>query len=120
MLNAAITDSSSVRITRTVTGAVAQLYNATEHINRGDFRHRIAVQSHDQLAALASKVDALQRPAVPVQIPPPMAAPAPSPAPIAQTAPKPKKPPAPRAPKAAGPISTGGAPLTVSPDLGTR
>jgi uncharacterized coiled-coil protein SlyX len=74
----------------------------------------------DQLAALASKVDALQHPAVPVQIPPPMAAPAPSPAPIAQTAPKPKKPPAPRAPKAAGPISTGGAPLTASPDLGTR
>lgn len=74
----------------------------------------------DQLAALASKIDALQRPAVPVQIPPPMAAPAPSPAPIAQTAPKPKKPPAPRAPKAAGPISTGGAPLTAPPDLGTR
>jgi uncharacterized coiled-coil protein SlyX len=74
----------------------------------------------DQLAALASKVDALQRPAVPVQIPPPMAAPAPSPAPIAQAAAKPTKPTPPRTPKPAGPISTGGAPLTASPDLGTR
>jgi uncharacterized coiled-coil protein SlyX len=74
----------------------------------------------DQLAALASKVDALQRPALPVQIPPSAVGPAPLLPPIAQAAPKPKKPPAPRAPKAAGPISTGGAPLTASPDLGTR
>src|SRR5450432_854007 len=42
------------RLTRTVTGAVAQLYNATEHINRGDFSHRISVKSHDQLATLAN------------------------------------------------------------------
>src|SRR5229473_2117030 len=47
------------RLTRTVTGAVAQLYNATEHINRGDFRHRISVQSHDQLAALANSFNSM-------------------------------------------------------------
>ncbi len=47
------------RLTRTVTGAVAQLYNATEHINRGDFSHRISVQSHDQLATLANSFNSM-------------------------------------------------------------
>jgi len=42
------------RLTRSVTGAVNQLYQATTHINRGDFSHRIPVTSNDQLAALAS------------------------------------------------------------------
>ncbi|HEY6765703.1 MAG TPA: SpoIIE family protein phosphatase [Candidatus Sulfotelmatobacter sp.] len=41
------------RMTRTVTGAVAQLYGATRHINQGDFSHRIPVKSRDQLAELA-------------------------------------------------------------------
>jgi len=41
------------RLTRTVTGAVAQLYEATQHVNRGDFSHRVPVQSKDQLAELA-------------------------------------------------------------------
>ena len=31
-------------LTRSITSAVAQLYEATKHINRGDFRHRIKVQ----------------------------------------------------------------------------
>ena len=43
------------RLTRTVTGAVAQLYNATEHINRRDFSHRIPVKSTDQLAPWRSR-----------------------------------------------------------------
>ena len=38
------------RLTRTVTGAVAQLYEGTQHVNRGDFRHRIPVKSNDQVA----------------------------------------------------------------------
>lgn len=42
------------RLTRSVTGAVAQLYLATTHVNRGDFSHRIPVKSRDQIAALAS------------------------------------------------------------------
>jgi phosphoserine phosphatase RsbU/P len=42
-----------IRLTRSVTGTVAQLYAATTHINRGDFSHRIPIQSKDQLAALA-------------------------------------------------------------------
>ena len=41
-------------LTRSVTGAVAQLYQATTHVNRGDFSHRIAITSNDQIAALAS------------------------------------------------------------------
>ncbi len=47
------------RLTRTVTGAVAQLYNATEHINRRDFSHRISVKSHDQLATLATSFNSM-------------------------------------------------------------
>jgi sigma-B regulation protein RsbU (phosphoserine phosphatase) len=41
------------RMTRTVTGAVAQLYEATKHVDRGDFSHRIPVKSADQLSELA-------------------------------------------------------------------
>jgi len=42
-----------LRMTRTVTAAVAQLHDATKHIDRGDFGHRIPVKSHDQLSELA-------------------------------------------------------------------
>ncbi|MGH9513573.1 MAG: SpoIIE family protein phosphatase [Terriglobales bacterium] len=49
----------SYRLTRSVTGAVAQLYNATQHINRGDFSHRIPVRSSDQLAALANSFNSM-------------------------------------------------------------
>ena len=66
----------------------------------------------DQLAALTSKVDALQRPG---SAPVPAAAITEQPhAPVAQAAAKPRKPPV-RAPKPSGPISTGGAPLNVAP-----
>jgi sigma-B regulation protein RsbU (phosphoserine phosphatase) len=41
------------RMTQTVTGAVAQLYNATRNVDRGDFSHRIPVKSADQLAQLS-------------------------------------------------------------------
>jgi phosphoserine phosphatase RsbU/P len=40
-------------MTRTVTRAVAHLYEATKHVDRGDFSHRIPVTSRDQLAELA-------------------------------------------------------------------
>ncbi|MFZ0773775.1 MAG: SpoIIE family protein phosphatase [Candidatus Sulfotelmatobacter sp.] len=42
-----------MRMARTVTGAVAQLYDATKHVDRGDFSHRIPVKSADQLAQLS-------------------------------------------------------------------
>jgi len=41
------------RMSRTVTGAVAQLYDATKNVDRGDFSHRIPVKSNDQLAQLS-------------------------------------------------------------------
>jgi sigma-B regulation protein RsbU (phosphoserine phosphatase) len=41
-------------LTRSITGAVAQLYRATQHVDRGDFSHRIPVKSSDQLADLAN------------------------------------------------------------------
>jgi sigma-B regulation protein RsbU (phosphoserine phosphatase) len=41
------------RLTRSITGVVANIYLATTHINRGDFSHRIPIRSKDQLAALA-------------------------------------------------------------------
>jgi sigma-B regulation protein RsbU (phosphoserine phosphatase) len=41
------------RMTRTVTAAVAQLHEATRHVDRGDFSHRIPVKSNDQLSDLA-------------------------------------------------------------------
>jgi sigma-B regulation protein RsbU (phosphoserine phosphatase) len=47
------------QLTRTVTGAVAQLYEGTKHINRGDFSHRITVKSHDQVATLANSFNSM-------------------------------------------------------------
>jgi len=40
-------------LTRSITGAVAQLYKATQHIDHADFSHRIPIKSTDQLAQLA-------------------------------------------------------------------
>src|SRR5262245_60678326 len=54
-----------IRLTRTLTYSVANLYKATEHINRGEFTHRIQVRENDQLAALQrafnSMTDSLQK-----------------------------------------------------------
>lgn len=42
-----------ISITRTVTGAVHDLYEGTQKIKEGDFSHRIAVRGSDQLADLS-------------------------------------------------------------------
>jgi sigma-B regulation protein RsbU (phosphoserine phosphatase) len=47
------------KLTRTITSAVDQLYEATKHINRADFGHRITVQSSDQLATLANSFNSM-------------------------------------------------------------
>ena len=47
------------RLTRSVTKSVAQLYDATQHVNRGDFSHRIPVKSNDQLAELANSFNSM-------------------------------------------------------------
>ena len=49
----------SWRLTRSVTGTVAQIYKATQHINRADFSHRIPVRSNDQLASLANSFNSM-------------------------------------------------------------
>jgi sigma-B regulation protein RsbU (phosphoserine phosphatase) len=46
-------------LTRSITSAVAQLYDATTHINRADFSHRIEVKSSDQLATLANSFNSM-------------------------------------------------------------
>jgi sigma-B regulation protein RsbU (phosphoserine phosphatase) len=48
-----------VRLTRTITGSISQLYRATQHINRGDLTHRITVQSNDQLASLETSFNSM-------------------------------------------------------------
>jgi sigma-B regulation protein RsbU (phosphoserine phosphatase) len=47
------------KLTRSITSAVGQLYEATKHINRADFSHRIAVHSSDQLATLANSFNSM-------------------------------------------------------------
>ena len=48
-----------IRLTRTITRSVAQLYVATQHVNRGDFGHHIQVRSRDQLAALEGSFNSM-------------------------------------------------------------
>lgn len=48
-----------IRLTRTITYSVANLYRATQHVNRGDFEHRIQVRERDQLAALQTAFNSM-------------------------------------------------------------
>ena len=48
-----------VRLTRTITRSVAALYQGTERVNQGDFRHRIEVKTRDQLAALETSFNSM-------------------------------------------------------------
>ncbi|HYE25576.1 MAG TPA: SpoIIE family protein phosphatase [Clostridia bacterium] len=48
-----------IRLTRTMTKSVASLYDATQHVNQGDFSHRIKVTSRDQLAALETSFNSM-------------------------------------------------------------
>ncbi|MGH9597167.1 MAG: PP2C family protein-serine/threonine phosphatase, partial [Edaphobacter sp.] len=43
----------AIRLSRTITASVADLYNATQHIDRGDLNYRIGVTRNDQLAELS-------------------------------------------------------------------
>ena len=49
----------AVRLNRTITNAVADLYRATIAIDSGNFAHRIRVQRHDQLAALSTSFNTM-------------------------------------------------------------
>jgi sigma-B regulation protein RsbU (phosphoserine phosphatase) len=48
-----------IRLTRSMTRAVAELYSATEHVNRGDLTHRIRVRGSDQLAVLQQSFNSM-------------------------------------------------------------
>jgi sigma-B regulation protein RsbU (phosphoserine phosphatase) len=54
-----------ISLTRKITYSVANLYKATQHINRGEFTHRIQVREKDQMGALQvsfnSMTDNLER-----------------------------------------------------------
>jgi sigma-B regulation protein RsbU (phosphoserine phosphatase) len=47
------------KLTHSITSAVDQLYEGTQHVNRGDFSHRIKVRSSDQLATLANSFNSM-------------------------------------------------------------
>jgi sigma-B regulation protein RsbU (phosphoserine phosphatase) len=44
----------AIRLNRTITRSVGELYTATQAVDDGDFSHRIEVTRHDQLAALSN------------------------------------------------------------------
>ena len=48
-----------LKLARSITGAVHELATGTEHVRRGDFSHRISVNSHDQLGDLADSFNSM-------------------------------------------------------------
>jgi phosphoserine phosphatase RsbU/P len=50
---------TGIVLTRTITMAVDDLYEATRHVRQGDFRHRIHVREKDQLGVLADSFNAM-------------------------------------------------------------
>ena len=49
----------AVRLNRTITRSIRDLYHATEAIDHGDFAHRIRVTRNDQLAALSRSFNSM-------------------------------------------------------------
>lgn len=50
---------TGIVLTRTITVAVDDLYEATRHVRQGDFTHRIYVRNRDQLGVLAESFNAM-------------------------------------------------------------
>ena len=50
---------AGVQLTRSITGAVHELYVGTRRVQQGDFGHRIPVNGNDQLAELASSFNTM-------------------------------------------------------------
>jgi sigma-B regulation protein RsbU (phosphoserine phosphatase) len=48
-----------IRLSRSMTASVADLYLATEHVNRGDLSHRIQLRGRDQMAALEESFNSM-------------------------------------------------------------
>ena len=51
--------AAGVQLTRTITGAVHELYEGTRRVKEGDFAYRIPVQGHDQLAELTASFNSM-------------------------------------------------------------
>ena len=49
----------AVSLTRTMTGAVHELYLGTQRVNQSDFSHRVAIRGDDQLTALGHSFNAM-------------------------------------------------------------
>ena len=49
----------AIRLSRTITSSVANLYKATQHIDRGDLNYRIGVTRSDQLAELSQSFNTM-------------------------------------------------------------
>jgi phosphoserine phosphatase RsbU/P len=49
----------AARLTRSMTKSVAELYTATQRVNRGDFSHRIQVRTRDQMASLEQSFNSM-------------------------------------------------------------
>jgi sigma-B regulation protein RsbU (phosphoserine phosphatase) len=50
---------AGVQLSRTITGAVHELYEGTQHVKGGNFSYRIPVQGHDQLADLSTSFNSM-------------------------------------------------------------
>jgi phosphoserine phosphatase RsbU/P len=48
-----------IRLSRSMTASVGELYRATVHVNRGDLSHRIQLRGRDQMAALGMSFNAM-------------------------------------------------------------
>jgi phosphoserine phosphatase RsbU/P len=48
-----------VRLSRSMTASVAELYSATVRVNQGDLSHRIQLRGHDQMAALGQSFNSM-------------------------------------------------------------
>jgi sigma-B regulation protein RsbU (phosphoserine phosphatase) len=50
---------AGVKLSRSITGAVHELYEGTEHVRRGDFTYRIPVKGDDQLGDLTTSFNTM-------------------------------------------------------------
>jgi sigma-B regulation protein RsbU (phosphoserine phosphatase) len=50
---------AGIKLTRTITGAVHEIYEGTEHVKEGDFSYRIPVKGNDQLAELGASFNTM-------------------------------------------------------------
>jgi phosphoserine phosphatase RsbU/P len=50
---------TGIVLTRSITRTVAELYEATQHIRKGDFTHRVRIERRDQLGMLGESFNAM-------------------------------------------------------------